>query len=403
LFQYIPCSAAFGIRGPVAIAEGNYVAVGLKLALENQVCDCTTAAVFRQLHFAPLARNRSDQMSLVASIQAARKRTDRLAKLICVVACSGMMGSTIASAQESAAQFPARDITIIVPFGAGGPPDSVARVVAAGLSQRLGKPVIVENRPGASSGLASRATARAEPNGYTLMAVDISFAVAPHIASNLGTDLFKDFKPIGLSAKSVFTLLVAPSLGVSNLAEFIKLAQTRGQDLQIGHTGVGTTPYLAAVTFMRSTGINPLLVPYRAVAEATNNVVAGHIAGVFSAASTAVGVGDKAKVLGVTGSKRLASLPDVPTFQESGIQMIGFENGSWYGLVAPAGTPDSIIAKLNSALMGTVQDQAVATKLMASGLELSGSSPAEFGDFIKTQYIYWGETLRAAGIEPEPK
>lgn len=309
-----------------------------------------------------------------------------------------------AKAENTAAQFPSRDITIIVPFGAGGPPDSIARVVAAGLSKNLGKPVIVENRPGASTALASKAVARSEPNGTTLMAVDISFAVAPHIASNLGVDPFKDFKPIGLSAKSVFTLLVAPSLGTPTMAEFLKLAKAKGQELQIAHTGIGTTPHLAAMTFVKATGINPLLVPYRTIAEAANNVVAGHISATFSAASTAIGLGNgKANILGVTGSKRLAGLPDTPTFAESGIKMTGFENGSWYGLVAPAGTPDAIIAKLNAALMATVQDKAVADKLMASGIELSGSTPEEFGSFTKTQFNYWGETLRAAGIQPEPK
>jgi len=326
--------------------------------------------------------------------------------LMCFVTAVAALSAaaSTANAQETAAQFPSRDITIIVPFGAGGPPDSVARVIAAGLSKNLGRPVVVENRPGASSGLASRAVARAEPNGYTLLAVDISFAVAPHIASNLGVDTFKDFRPIGLSAKSVFTLIAAPSLGTPTVAEFVKLAKAKGQEIQIGHTGIGTTPHLAAMTFIKSAGIDPLLVPYKAIAEATNNVVAGHISATFSAASTAIGLGSgKANVLGVTGSKRLAALPDVPTFEESGVKMTGFENGSWYGLMAPAGTPDAIVGKLNAALKATVEDKAVADKLMASGLELSSSTPEEFGSFTKAQYTYWGETLRAAGIQPEPK
>jgi tripartite-type tricarboxylate transporter receptor subunit TctC len=324
--------------------------------------------------------------------------------LVSAVAALGCLLAPNANAQETAAQFPSRDITIIVPFGAGGPPDAIARVIAAGLSKNLGKPVVVENKPGGSTSLASKTVARAEPNGYTLMAVDISFAVTPHIASNLGVDPFKDFKPIGLSAKSVFTLLAAPSLGTPTMAEFLKLAKAKGEEIKIGHTGIGTTPHLAAMTFIKATGINPLLVPYRTIAEASNNVVAGHISATMSAASTAIGLGSgKANILGVTGSKRLAALPDTPTFQESGIKMTGFENGSWYGLVAPAGTPDAIIAKLNAALKATVGDKAVADKLMASGLELSSSTPEEFGSFTKAQYSYWGETLRAAGIQPEPK
>jgi tripartite-type tricarboxylate transporter receptor subunit TctC len=313
--------------------------------------------------------------------------------------------ATGARAQEAIPQFPSRDIALVVPFGAGGPPDSVARVVAAGLSRSLGKPVIVENRPGASTAIAARAVARAAPDGYTLMAVDISFAVTPHIASNLGVDPFKDFKPVGLSAKSVFTLLASPSLNTPTMAEFLKLARAKGQDIKIGHTGIGTTPHLAAVTFVKAAGIGPLLVPYRTIAEATNNVVAGHISAVFSAASTAIGLGDekKASILGVTGSERLKALPNTPTFEENGVTMTGFERGSWYGIVAPAATPDAIVAKLNAALLDAVSDRDVREKLLASGLELSGSTPGEFGALIKTQYNYWGDTLRAAGVEPEPK
>jgi tripartite-type tricarboxylate transporter receptor subunit TctC len=314
------------------------------------------------------------------------------------------MTASAAQVEETAAQFPSRDITIIVPFGAGGTPDTAARAVAAGLSQHLGRPVIVENRPGGSTAIAAKAVARAEPNGYTLMAVDISFAVTPHIASNLGVDPFKDFRPIGLSSKSVFTLMVARALGTPTMAEFVKLTKAKGQEIQIGHTGVGTTPHLAALTLLQATGINPLLVPYRTIAEATNNVVAGHISATMSAASTAIALGGgKVDVLGVTGSKRLAALADVPTFEESGVKMTGFENGSWYGLVAPAGTPDAIVAKLNAVLNATVQDKAMAEKLLGAGLQLSGGTPEEFGSFTKAQYTYWGEALRAAGVQPEPK
>jgi tripartite-type tricarboxylate transporter receptor subunit TctC len=126
---------------------------------------------------------------------------------------------------------------------------------------------------------------------------------------------------------------------------------------------------------------------------------------VFSAASTAIGLGhdNKASILGVTGSERLKALPDTPTFEENGITMTGFERGSWYGIVAPAATPDAIVAKLNAALLEAVSDREVKEKLLASGLELSGSTPGEFGALIKTQYNYWGDTLRAAGVEPEPK
>jgi tripartite-type tricarboxylate transporter receptor subunit TctC len=321
---------------------------------------------------------------------------------------AGLIAVTLAAGvgaaqAQSAASFPSRNITLIVPFAAGGPPDAVARVVAAELGKTLGKPVIVENRPGASTALAAAAVARAAPDGHTLMAVDISFAVTPFIAANLGIDPLKDFKVVGQSAKSIFTMIASQSLGAPSVNDFVKRARDKPDTMKIGHTGVGTTPHLAAITFMRATGIDPLLVPYRALADATTNVVGGHISAVFSAASTAINLAKdgKVNVLGVTGHARANVLPDVPTFAENGIRMTGFEDGIWYGIVAPAATPDDIVAKLNDALNQAVADKGARERLAAAGLELTGGTPQAFRDFIAAQHAYWGETLRAAGVKPE--
>jgi tripartite-type tricarboxylate transporter receptor subunit TctC len=314
------------------------------------------------------------------------------------------LAASVGTAQaQNAASFPSRNITIMVPFAAGGPPDAVARVVAAEMAKTLGKPVIVENRPGASTALAATAVARAAPDGHTLMAVDISFAVTPHIAANLGVDPLKDFKVVGQSAKSIFTMMVAPSLSTPTVADFITLAKAKPDTVKIGHTGIGTTPHLAAITFLRATGTAPMLIPYRALADATTNVAGGHISAVFSAASTAVNLmkDGRVQVLGVTGNTRASILPDVPTFAENGITMKGFEDGSWYGVVAPAGTPDDIVAKLNAALNAAAADKDAKQKLAAAGIELAGSTPQAFRDLITAQHAYWGETLHAAGVKPE--
>lgn len=317
-----------------------------------------------------------------------------------------LVSASAAYAQDHpGSEFPTRTITLVVPFGAGGPPDSIARVVASGLEKRLGKPVIVENRTGASSAIAAAAVARAEPDGHTLLAVDISLAVAPHVVSTFGVDPLKDFKAVGQTAKSAFTLITSAALPAQTLDEFIKLTREKRDGIMIGHTGIGTTPHLAAVTFANAAKVDPLLVSYRAIGDATNNVMAGLISGVFSAASTAVGASgtNKVRVLGVTGDKRLESLPDVPTFTESGIAMKGFEGGSWYGIVAPAGTPDTVVAKLNGALNEAVRDKALRERLAAGGIELTSGTPKAFYDFIATQHAFWGETLRAAGVRPEAK
>jgi tripartite-type tricarboxylate transporter receptor subunit TctC len=154
---------------------------------------------------------------------------------------------------------------------------------------------------------------------------------------------------------------------------------------------------------MKATGIKPMLVPYRAVNDAVSNVISGDISAVFSAASTAIGMASSGKVavLGITGDKRLPELPSVPTFAENGITMTGFENGSWYGIAAPAKTPDGIVAKINAALNKMAQNEQLKAKLAASGLALSAGSTEAFKTFVTSQYNYWGETLRAAGVKPE--
>lgn len=306
-------------------------------------------------------------------------------------------------ARADAEQFPSRYITVVVPFGAGGPPDVIARIIAAKLSDVLGKPVVVDNRPGASSSLAATDVARSTADGYTLLQADMSFVVAPHLFANMHVDPLTDFKPVGQYAKSQFALMVSPNLDTPTLADFIKLAKAKGEAVTIGHSGIGTTPHLAAITFTRAAGINPLLISYRTITQAADDVLTGQIAGYFSAAAQGIGLArsGKVRVLGVTGDARLNEMPDVPTFKESGISMTGFENGSWYGLVAPAKTPANVIAKLNAALKSLADVKETKDALAKIGAQLSVGTPDEFATFLKTQYAYWGETLKATGVKPQ--
>jgi tripartite-type tricarboxylate transporter receptor subunit TctC len=186
------------------------------------------------------------------------------ALLAATCAAAGLLFAPAAHAQDDAAAFPSRSITVVVPFGAGGPPDAIARVVAAGLSKALGQPVVVENRVGGGSAIAASTVARAPADGHTLLVVDISFTVTPHIATNFPVDLLKDFKPIGQSAKSSFVLIASTALNTPTLEQFIARTKEKGDEIKIGHTGIGTTPHLAAMTFMNAAGVKPLLVAYRA-------------------------------------------------------------------------------------------------------------------------------------------
>ena len=303
---------------------------------------------------------------------------------------------------NEATNFPTRAIKIIVAFPPGGGPDPMARIVAAGLERRLGQPVIIENVPGASGALAARSAVRSTPDGYTLLFTDMSFIVARLTAENFGVNPLKDFKPIGWVAAAPFTFIVSSSVPASNVAEFVKLTKADPEKIIIGHTGVGTTPYLGAVAFTNSAEIQPRLVPYKGIGEATANAMTGIISGLFSAASTAIGVqgNDKVKVLGVTGENRLAQLPSVPTFSESNIKMRGFEYGAWFGLVASAGTPDDIVEKINAKLNDMKDDKDVKARLAASGAEFKGGTAMQFRDFLVEQDTLWRDTLQKIGVKP---
>jgi putative tricarboxylic transport membrane protein len=305
-----------------------------------------------------------------------------------------------AQAENGPEQFPTRQILVIVPFAAGGPTDIVARFVASKLADYLGKPVIVENRPGGSTSIAATAVARAIPDGYALLAVDISVVVAPHLSSNFESSILRDFRSVGETVRSQLLLIVSPALSTPNIADFIKLAKAKPGNIAIGHPGIGTTPHVAAITFMKAANVNPLLVSYRGQAAATADLLSGQISALFTAVplGTSLAKSGKVLVLGVTGKSRISALPDVPTFEESGIRMTGFENGSWYGIVAPAKTPDDVVAKLNTALNKIAADKEAKEKLIALGLEPSLSTPQEFQALLQDQYYNWGKILSSAGL-----
>lgn len=325
--------------------------------------------------------------------------------LLIVLAKAALFAALAAapSYAEDAASYPSRTIKIIVAFPPGGGPDVLARIVASGLERRLGKPVIIENMPGASGGLASRTTARAPADGYTLQFTEMSFVVARHITANFGVNPFKDFTPIGWTATSPFSFIVSASIPAQNITEFISFAKAKPDEILIGHSGVGTTPHLGAVSFSKAAGIEPRLISYRGITNAMTNAMAGIITGLFSAGSAAVSAtgDDKLRVLGVTGEKRMPQLPNIPTFSESGITMRGFEVGAWFGLVAPAGTPADIVQKINAALNDMNNDQDAKTRFIAAGGEFRSGSQKEFADFLVAQDALWGKTLSDLGVKPE--
>ena len=319
-----------------------------------------------------------------------------------ILACAHHAQAQNAGAAGETA-YPSRNIMLVVPYPPGGPPDVVARVLGPPLGELLGKPVVIENRPGASTSIGAAAVARAAPDGYTLLATDIAQTVAPSILVTPNFDPIKDLKPVGMTARSVLTLVVDPKLPVKSIGELIAFARSNPGAIKVGHSGVGTPPHLGSVSVMQATGVDMLLVPYRGVAAAIQDVVAGHIQMVTTAPSTSAALAREGKVrmLAVSGAKRLTALPEVPTFKESGITLKGFDRDNWFGISAPAATSDAIVAKLNAAIHRAADSPDAIEILRKVDIQLVTSTPEQFGQLVAQQVEAWRDVLKTAGIKPE--
>lgn len=321
-----------------------------------------------------------------------------------VLALAGLASLSLlplaATAQDA---FPSRNIMIIVPYPPGGPPDVIARLLGPALQKELGQSIVIENRPGASTAIGATAAARAAPDGYTLLASDIAQTVAPSILANPGFDPAKDLKPVIITTKSVFTVVIDPKLPIKTVPELVAYSKTKPDAIKAGHSGVGTPPYLYTLSVMNSTGANILLVPYRGIAQAVTDVIAGHIQLASSAPSTTVNLAasGQLRMLGVSGDKRLAALPDVPTFKEQGLTLRGFEQDTWFGISAPAATPDAIVNRLNAAFNKALGDKEVVDRLAKVDIRTAGGSPQDFGKLWTEQIATWRDVLAKAGVKPE--
>ncbi len=305
---------------------------------------------------------------------------------------------------QTAANFPNHPISLVVAYPAGGPPDLVARVIAPAIGDALGTSVVVENRAGAGGVIGISSVARATPDGYTLLLADLSVVVDPAVYANPGYDPKKDFAWISPVTRSFMTMLVKPDFPARTVADFIAMAKAKPGDLQFGSSGIGSPPYLGGLAFMNATGVDLLHVPYRGVALAVNDLIADRISTVWMSFGPAAGQvkGGLLRVLGVYGSQRLASLPDVPTFKESGLDVGAADNGNWLGIAAPAGTPPDIVAKLNAAVVRAVASKDVQERLEAADYVNSAGGPSgQFKKVIEESADYWRALFARAGIKPE--
>ena len=299
--------------------------------------------------------------------------------------------------------YPAKPVRLIVPYPPGGGTDLFARTVGAKLSEQLGQQIIVENRPGAATIIAAEATAKAAPDGYTLLIADSpTVAINPSLYSKLPYDPQKSFAPVTLTARYAMVLVVNPSaIKVNSVRELIEQAKKSPDKIDYASVGPGTTHHLAMELFKQQASVALNHVPYKGSAPAVQDLLGGQIPVMFldlASAAPHIKAG-KLKVLGVASQKRLAAMPDVPTVAESGLPI--FEAWAWQGLVAPAGTPKEVIAKLNAEYAKAVSDNSVRQKLLDAGIEPVTSTPEELSAYIKSETAKWAKVIKDAGIKVE--
>jgi tripartite-type tricarboxylate transporter receptor subunit TctC len=310
----------------------------------------------------------------------------------------GLAGASQAQAQD----FPNRPITLVIPFAPGGSTSIVGRVIADKMSQLLGQGIVVDNRPGAGGTVGTKAVAKSEPDGYTiLLGYTGTLAIGPSLYRNAGYDPRKSFAPIGLIGNAPSVLAVHPSFPANSVAELIAYARANPGKVNFGSAGVGSVNHITGEYFARSAGITLVHIPYKGTGPALTDLLGGHIPMALAPipavhANVAAGL---LRALAVTGKTRSGLLPDVPTISEAGLT--GFEASLYYGLVAPAGTPQAIIERLSKALQAALVSDEVKKQLALDGTEITFGTPEEYAAFIDRDEKKWAELVKASGVEQE--
>jgi tripartite-type tricarboxylate transporter receptor subunit TctC len=313
--------------------------------------------------------------------------------LFCICALSGQ-----AAAEGN---YPSRPVHIIVPSPPAGGTDIIARVLAERFSKAFGQQFVVENRPGAGNMIGIESVARSAPDGYTLLMVPSTLALNSVLYQKVNYDPVRDFAPITLAATAPNVLVINPSVPAQTLVEFVALAKKKPGELTYGTPGIGTSPHMSMELLKSMAGLDIRHIPYRGTAPAVTDIISGQISAMFANALTAKPQVDAGKVraLAVSGPKRIEAMPNVPPVAQAGVP--GYEAMQWYGLLAPAGTPPAIIARLHDEATKALGTAEMKEKLAGDGAEPVGSTSAEFATLIKSELDKWAKVARAAKIEPQ--
>jgi tripartite-type tricarboxylate transporter receptor subunit TctC len=311
------------------------------------------------------------------------------------------LGFGLATMEASAETWPAKPLRAIVPVGAGSTTDIIPRIVFEQLSAQLGQSIVVENRVGAGGAVGSAFVAKAEPDGYTILAHGSALAISPALHSNLGFDPARDFAPVIPLGISPSVLVVPPERGWKTVDDLIEAAKAKPGALNFSSVGVGSATHLSAERFRRSAGVDAVHVPFKGGAEAMTEVIAGRIDFFFGPVGLVLPHIQDGKLRGlvVNGAKRSSALPNVPTTLEAGIA--NAEYPIWFGLFLPAKTPREIVAKLHGETLNALQSPKVREKLAALGIESMEMSPGDFAAYVKREIVSNAELVKAAGLKAQ--
>jgi len=311
------------------------------------------------------------------------------------IASCGAASTTPAWSQN----YPDRPVRVLVGLAPGGGTDTIARIMTQKLADAFGQSFVVDNRPSAGGNVAGEMAARAAPDGYTLITVSPTHVVNPSLWKDLRYDALKDFSPIVLLVYTSYVLSVRTTVPVNSVKELIAYAKTQPQKLSYASTGIGSANHLSGELFKSMAGIDMIHVPYKGGAPALSALLGGEVQVMFSSSGGLLPhiKAGRVRALGVTGPRRTAAAPDVPTIAEAGVP--GFEVLGWYGFAAPARTPKLIIDKLNTTINRLLPD--VKERYAALGLEVSGGTPAAFGAFLKSEFEKWARVVKISGAKVE--
>ncbi|MFO1047569.1 MAG: tripartite tricarboxylate transporter substrate binding protein [Geminicoccaceae bacterium] len=340
------------------------------------------------------------ELSGAGGMSAARRANPEMRRRRFLELSLGLAAGGLAASAARAEDYPARVVTLVVPFTPGGSADFLGRIVGDQIAHGLGQPVVIDNRPGAGGSVGSAVVAKAEPDGYTLLLGHIgTLAFNPSLYPKLPYDPVSSFAPISMAARLPNVLVVNPSVPVQSVSELIDYARAHPGELNYSSGGNGSAAHIAMAAFASAAEIDLVHVPYKGTAPGVTDLIGGRVQLTMTGGPAVLPLAraGKLRALAVSSATRLAAEPELPTIAEAALP--GFEASQWYGIVAPAGTPDPIVQRLNAAVRQAMASPEVVTKLASEGADPWLTTPPEFSEIIATDIARWGQLIRDNGIQ----